>query len=118
MNIYKTDTSKEFYTDERCHIIEILNQPHLYPNLSIAQARVEIGVETQLHSLKKIDEIYYVLDGEGKLTVDDQERRVKKGDCILILQGKPQKILNDGNKDLIFLCICLPGFRPEAYQVE
>ena len=118
MNIYKTDVTQEYYTQERCHIIEILNLPQEYPNLSIARARVEVGIETQLHSLHQIDETYYVLEGTGLLTVGNEQKRVGRGDCILIQKGVAQKILNDGSNDLIFLCICLPGFRPESYQVE
>ena len=37
---FKTDLSTEFYTEERCSIIEILNTKEIQ-NVSIAQARVE-----------------------------------------------------------------------------
>jgi hypothetical protein len=48
--IFNTETSSEFYTAERCHIIEIMNQPGI--EFSIARARVEPGVTTAFHLLK------------------------------------------------------------------
>lgn len=45
----------EFYTDERCHIVEI-HQRSDDEACSIARARVLTGVTTQLHTLQGIDE--------------------------------------------------------------
>ena len=39
---YTTDKSKEFYTDEKCHIIEMLNTPEI-ENVSVSRARVVPG---------------------------------------------------------------------------
>ena len=44
MKLEKFDIESEFYTDEGCYIVEILNNPEL-DNLSIARARVEKGVK-------------------------------------------------------------------------
>ncbi len=40
----------EFWTSERCFILEILNDP-AHPKSSLALARVPPGVTTQLHRL-------------------------------------------------------------------
>lgn len=54
--IYKTNAENEFYTDERCFIIEILNNTDI-ENISFAQARVKPQITTQLHCLD-VDEYY------------------------------------------------------------
>jgi len=39
-----------------------------------------------------------------------------KGDCIIIKPDEPQSILNIGDVDLIFLCICQPRFEVRNYK--
>lgn len=105
----------EFYTDERCHIVEI-HQRSDDEACSIARARVLPGVTTQLHALQGIDERYVVLEGEGRVEVDGgAPEPVKPLDVIAIPAGKSQRITNSGKTDLVFLCICTPRFRAESY---
>src|SRR5262249_50479776 len=58
----------EFFTPERCWIQENWNTPS-DPAVSIARARVEAGVQTQLHRLRGVDERYLVIDGVGELEI-------------------------------------------------
>lgn len=112
--IYKTDVQNEFYTEERCFITEILNNPDT-PQLSVAQARVEPGVTTALHRLNA-DELYYILEGSGEVEIGGgNPQPVKKGDLARIPAGVSQRITNTGNSDLIFLCICVPRFTVAGY---
>jgi hypothetical protein len=48
---FSTDAATEFATTERCHIIEVINQPD-HPEVSLAQARVEPGVTTRWHTVE------------------------------------------------------------------
>jgi mannose-6-phosphate isomerase-like protein (cupin superfamily) len=108
-------TDREFYTRERCHITEILNDP-ASPEMSIARCRVEPGVVTELHSLTGVAETYLVESGCGDM--DDGEgpaRRVGPGDLVLIPAGHAQRITNCGPGDLVFLAVCRPGFVPACY---
>ena len=113
--IYPSLDDKESWTEERCFITEILNS-ETYSEISLAKARVESGIETQLHSLSNSNEIYYILRGVGELTIDGRTKRVSIGDCIPINKGQSQKIRNVGEEDLEFLCICQPRFIPEDYK--
>lgn len=111
---YITDINKEFNTDERCSIIEILNKADL-PYISIAQARLKVGLTTELHSLDG-DEFYYILQGHGTAELDrSQKFELQKGDVLHIKRDQPQRIKNTGDKDLIFLCICTPRFEAKHY---
>jgi mannose-6-phosphate isomerase-like protein (cupin superfamily) len=112
--IFQTQESSEYYTPERCYIIEIMNQPGI--DFSIARAKVEPGVSTALHSLAGINEAYYILSGNGLLQWGNTETRdLGPGDIVLYLPGSPQTITNVGQVDLIFLCVCVPRFTKEAY---
>jgi len=112
---FKTKDSNEFDTGERCSIIEIANRPEL-SSLSIAQARVKPGVVTQDHALSDTDEYYYILEGQGRATIDNETFLVKKSDVLFIPKNKSQYIENTGDSDLIFLCICSPRFEPKNYM--
>lgn len=111
---FKTDLNKEFFLEEGCHIVEISNKQDMH--FSIARARLEVGKKTALHALKKTDEAYYILSGNGAVYQDGQYTlEVAPGDVIYYRTGAEQSIHNTGEEDLIFLCICSPEFRPESY---
>ena len=110
-----TNSSEEFFIDEGCHIIEILNNS-AHPNISISQARVEPMSTTECHFLNETVEIYYILEGVGTAYIDDEPIKVKKGDIIYIPKGVHQYILNETHHDLLFLCICTPRWIPNSYK--
>jgi mannose-6-phosphate isomerase-like protein (cupin superfamily) len=105
----------EFYTDERCHITELVNDPGI-PGVSLAEARVEPGVTTALHALD-VREIYFVRSGRGRMEGGEgQSFEVGPGDIVDIPAGAPQRITNIGKGDLVFLCLCTPRFEPAGYS--
>lgn len=117
--VRRPDPASETLTEERCHIVEVSGRPE-DPELSIARARVEPGVTTQLHALDGIAERYLVVEGEGRMeTGHAMERRtaaVGPGDVVLIPPGVPQRVTNTGAADLVFYCLCTPAWRDEAYR--
>jgi mannose-6-phosphate isomerase-like protein (cupin superfamily) len=113
--ISKFRPETEFYTEERCHIVEIHNRAE-DEACSIARARVTPGVTTQIHALRDIDERYVILEGEGLVEVDAAAPvPVLPLDVVAIPAGTSQRITNVGTADLIFLCVCTPRFSAETY---
>ena len=114
--ISHTELDQEFWTDERCHIIEIANSDN-DPDVSIARARVEPGVTTAWHLLHGITERYHILEGEGVVEVGELDPEpVSAGSTVIIPPHVKQRITNSGTADLIFLAICSPRFVVDAYQ--
>lgn len=105
----------EFRTPERCFITELANDP-ASPEASLATARVEPGVTTQLHRLRGIRETYIVSQGEGMVEVDGVGQHLGIGDQAVIAAGAAQRITNTGSCDLVFYCLCVPRFLPESYE--
>jgi mannose-6-phosphate isomerase-like protein (cupin superfamily) len=115
-SISHQDLEKEYWTPERCFILESSNTS-TDPDASIARARVEPGVTTSWHRLKGIVERYYILEGEGVVEVGDlPPEEVHPGSVVIIPESCRQRIQNTGSADLIFLAICTPRFEPGAYE--
>lgn len=114
--IKRIDPGAEFYTPEKCHINELSNTPD-DSEVSIARARVEPGVITRWHRLAGTTERYLIIEGKGRVEVGDlPPQDVGPGDVVLIPPACPQRITNLGDEDLIFLAICTPRFRQDAYE--
>ena len=104
----------EFRTDERCHITELLNDDRS-PDVSLAIARVEPGVRTQLHSLSGTEEIYIVRSGRGVIEIDGIEQEIAAGDQAIVPASAAQRVTNTGSDDLCCYCLCRPRFQPDCY---
>jgi mannose-6-phosphate isomerase-like protein (cupin superfamily) len=62
-------------------------------------------------------ERYVLLEGRGRVEVGTlPPEDVGPGDVVAIPPSCPQRITNTGERDLVFLAICSPRFRPEAYE--
>lgn len=106
----------EFYTDERCYILESSNSDS-DEALSIARARVKPGITTSWHRLKRQAERYYILSGLGMVEVGElAPQNVKAGDVVIIPAMCRQRITNTGESDLIFLAMCTPRFHAQDYE--
>ena len=113
--IIKADSLTEQQTYERCAIVENYGSK----NVSVARARVKPGVTTVAHHLNGIEEIYLIVSGHGKVTVEGlKPEEVAKGDVVVIPSDVSQHIANTGKSDLVFYCICTPRFTPECYHDE
>jgi mannose-6-phosphate isomerase-like protein (cupin superfamily) len=105
----------DFHIDEGCYINELSNSPD-DPDLSIARARVPVGITTRWHRLEGVTERYCILQGEGRVEIGDIEpTSVSIGDVVIIPPGCRQRISNTGEGDLIFLAICTPRFDAAIY---
>jgi mannose-6-phosphate isomerase-like protein (cupin superfamily) len=110
------DPASERLTDERCHIVELSNTAE-DEAVSIARARVAPGISTRWHQLAGIAERYVMIEGSGLVEIGDLPAQfVETGDVVLIPPGCRQRITNTGAQDLIFLAICTPRFRWDAYK--
>jgi mannose-6-phosphate isomerase-like protein (cupin superfamily) len=115
-HIVRPDPSAEFYTPERCFILESWNTPE-DQGLSIARARVQPGVTTALHALRATIERYLIMSGCGIVEIDSlPPTPVTSGDIVVIPSGAAQRVTNNGDTDLVFYAICTPRFQGHAYQ--
>jgi len=100
-------------------ILRELVQPHKVPlelRYSLAHAVLKPGKISQPHRLRT-SELYYLLQGEGEMSIDGETARVRPGQAIYIPPHAVQFIRNTGSVDLVFLCIVDPAWRVEDEEV-
>lgn len=90
-------------------ILDCANAP--VANQSLAEATVPAGGATERHYHKRSEELYFLLDGEGTMELDGEEREVGPGDAILIPPGAWHQIR--ARTPLRFLCCCAPPYAHE-----
>src|SRR5690606_29807339 len=60
---------------------------------------------TNAHSLKDVEEVYYVVKGSGSLTINGSKTAVKADDAFYGQVGETLILSNEGNEDLEVLVI-------------
>lgn len=109
---------EEFVAGDNCVLREILHPDKEKLNLrySLAHAIVRPGQTTWKHKLKT-SEVYYIIEGEGIMHIDNETAPVKPGSTVYIPPKAMQCIHNSGTRDLVFICIVDPAWRKEDEEV-
>jgi mannose-6-phosphate isomerase-like protein (cupin superfamily) len=104
---------KPFTASDETNLCELLHplREGLDLSYSIAHAALEPGRASLPHGLRESSEVYYILDGEGEMHIDDEHANVGPGQTIYIPPKSVQYIRNTGKVNLKFLCIVHPMWR-------
>jgi len=71
--------------------------------------------DAKLHYHARTDEFYYVVDGQGTMTLDDEEIELHRGVVVYIPRGVKRKA--KGN--LTVLTVCIPrGVLSDVHELE
>ena len=99
--IFRFRPDGEYYFEEGCFVLELCNSAE-DPEVSIARARVQVGVTTRLHRLEGVTERYVILEGEGRVEVGTlPSQTVHPGDIVFIPAGSPQRSAIAGQRSPI-----------------
>jgi mannose-6-phosphate isomerase-like protein (cupin superfamily) len=80
---------------------------------SLAHAKVKPGQSTLIHKLSTSSEIFFILEGEGVIHIEQESAPVHPGQVVYVPPNMKQFIRNTGYHDLIFLCMVYPPWRKE-----
>ncbi|MFO7459839.1 MAG: cupin domain-containing protein [Desulfatiglandales bacterium] len=75
----------------------------------LAIARLEPGRTIETH-VDPMEEIYFILSGEGDMSVGSDTQRVKPGDAIWIPAGSGHSLSNTGQNDCLVLVVASPNW--------
>jgi mannose-6-phosphate isomerase-like protein (cupin superfamily) len=69
----------------------------------------------KLHYHEKTDEVYYVIDGQGTMVLDDEEIELHRGVVVYVPRGVRHKAIGR----LTVLTVCIPsGVLNDVHEVE
>jgi mannose-6-phosphate isomerase-like protein (cupin superfamily) len=81
--------------------------------LSLAEVVIAPGGRSREHYHHQMEEAYYLLQGQARLTVDDETCIIGPGDAIVIPPGAHHKIVNTGDTEVIMVVACAPAWHVE-----
>lgn len=77
---------------------------------SVAEELLAPGQAVTPHFHRQTEEVYYILEGEGVMTVGTDRRAVTAGDAILIPLDTVHSLENTGSRAMRIVLVCGPAF--------
>ncbi len=112
MHIFKKETAPRYIRPEGITSY-LLASPrttsaeHLTTTLAVIQS----GGEQRIHSHRP-EQVYFILEGNGLMTVGGETQRVGPGDCVFIPSGQPHGLKNDGDETLRYFSAAASTYEP------
>jgi mannose-6-phosphate isomerase-like protein (cupin superfamily) len=71
--------------------------------------------DAKLHYHERTDEFYYIIDGQGRMIVDDEEIELHRGVVVYVPRGVKHKAIGS----LTVLTVCVPrGVLHDVHELE
>ena len=119
MDVKNLNEIAAFTTKDGSEIRELLaHRNSCIRNQTLAEARLPAGTSTIPHRHLKTEEIYYILEGHGRMRVAEERREIGPGDAVAIPPEALHQVTNTGNETLTFLCCCAPGYEHDDTVLE
>jgi quercetin dioxygenase-like cupin family protein len=77
--------------------------------VTITEVHLEAGASQPRHKHDASEQIWYALQGSGKLLLaDDQEKEFAAGDVVRFADGDVHGLFNDGTEEFVYLSVTSP----------
>lgn len=83
---------------------------------SLAEEVLPIGARVGRHHHVLTEEVYYILQGSGRMTVGTEVREVGAGDAVFIPRGHTHTLENTGQTSMTILLVCGPAYSYEDHH--
>ena len=83
---------------------DLARSEHLFAGLNA----FEPGQRHELHTHAGQDKLYFVLEGEGDVTVGAEQARIRPGDLVLARSGEAHSLSNPGPARLVVMVVMGP----------
>ena len=112
MNILQKITAPRYQRDDITSYLLVSQGTCSAENLAITIVEMEPGGFQHLHSHEP-EQMYFILEGQGLMTVDGEVRPVQTGDCIFFPPFAEHGLKNTGEGVLRYLSAASPSFTLE-----
>lgn len=114
MDIRNRDRVPAFTTKDGSTIRELLaHRNSVIRHQSLAEATLPVGGATAAHYHPRAEEIYYILQGCGRMEMGGEIQHVGPGDAVAIPPRVVHQLWNTGEGPLVLLCCCAPAYEHE-----
>lgn len=114
------DTAEHFTAGDLCSLAEIFhpgNERLPFCGFSLSHAVVPPKGSTVPHRLIRSSEVYWIIEGEGTIFIDQRPIGLKKGRAVLVPPSAVQYVVNECDRDLEFLCIVSPPWESSDEEI-
>ncbi len=66
------------------------------------------GQSQKVHAHADSDKVYYVIEGSGRFTIDDEEQSLDPGNAVMAHAGETHGVRNDTGENLVLLVTMAP----------
>jgi mannose-6-phosphate isomerase-like protein (cupin superfamily) len=73
----------------------------------VRDIKIPVGTVIGMHKHTGDEEVFYIISGNGKITVDGETRPLCPGSVVLTLPGSSHEIENNGETELRFFAACV-----------
>lgn len=85
-------------------------------NLWLGVDLIEPHNTSNPHSHDDLEEIFYVVSGQGRIVVGDEEVEASAGLCVYVPPLMVHQLINDGNEVMKVVNVTSPPFVPEKFR--
>jgi mannose-6-phosphate isomerase-like protein (cupin superfamily) len=110
---------------ERAHVINTPHGSEIRPLIdrttstirlcSLAEEVLPAGAAVGRHHHLETEEVYYILQGRGRMTVGSEVRDVSAGDAVFIPLKMAHTLENTGDEPIRLLLVCGPAYSFEDH---
>jgi mannose-6-phosphate isomerase-like protein (cupin superfamily) len=115
MKIVRQNTSPRYQRDGIASYLLVSEKTSQAEKLAITIVEMEPGGFQHLHAHEP-EQMYYILEGRGLMTVNGEESPVQAGDCIFCPAFAEHGLKNTGNGVLRYLSAASPSFTQEQCE--
>jgi mannose-6-phosphate isomerase-like protein (cupin superfamily) len=115
MKIVRQNTSPRYQRDGIASYLLVSEKTSQAEKLAITIVEMEPGGFQHLHAHEP-EQMYYILEGRGLMTVNGEESPVQAGDCIFFPAFAEHGLKNTGNGVLRYLSAASPSFTQEQCE--
>jgi mannose-6-phosphate isomerase-like protein (cupin superfamily) len=83
--------------------------------LTTTLVEIEPGGEQRVHRHLP-EQVYFILEGSGAMTVGEEIEEVRAGDCVLVPSETPHGLRNSGDAVLRYFSAAAPSFTSEQLE--
>jgi mannose-6-phosphate isomerase-like protein (cupin superfamily) len=107
-NVNDKEVLETTYVAHRGAIAQMILDRRILKEIGfLAIAQLERGKKIEAHK-DPMEEIYFILSGEGEMQVDEEIRHVGPGDAIWVPAGSQHALSSSKDKDCVILVVASP----------